>query len=167
MGKVTTSIVVSFADPNQSKSYHLSAEIDARPDGLNRGITSFVIGDSPIYLVYKSSAVTITQTTTAGGISGAGSGIVVPVVETVTFVKSNTASLSKPPSGAVSWRHIGGDVATLRVSETTVTASSPILSVYQATYNAVASAYRLSGVSAINGVPNVTVIVFIEGTTPS
>jgi hypothetical protein len=166
MGQVTTSLVVSFTDPNQSKNYHLSAEIDGRPTGLNKGITSFVIGDSPVYLVYKSSAVTISQRTTAGGISGAGGGIVIPIVETVTFVKSNTANLSKPPSGSVSWRHIGGETATLTVSETNVKASKPILAVYQATYNAVATAYRLSGVSAIVGVPNVTVIVFIEGTTP-
>jgi hypothetical protein len=118
-----------------------------------------------VYLVYKSSEVSITQETTAGSVSPFGSASI-EIVDTVTFTKSKQASLSKPPASGVTWKHVGGQSASLSVKGTTVTAGSPILAVYQATYMTTGLAYRLSGVSAVTGVPNVSVIVYIEGTTP-
>jgi hypothetical protein len=168
MGQITTTLVISFADPAQAaaKDYHLSAEIDSRTDGFNKGVTSFLIGDSPVYLLYKSPQVSISQMTTAGSVSLMSSGVMIKMVETITFAKTREASISKPASGSVTWLKVGGDSGNFTVSGTKVTTTVPILSVYQATYYASADAYKLSGVSAVPGVPNVSVIVFIEGTTP-
>lgn len=157
---ITTSLVVSFGDPDDALEGHLSAEIDARPEGFNKGVTSFIPGDSPAYLVYKTPNVVITQIATAGSISSIGS-VQVEVSEIVTFAKTREGSLSKPPLGGVSWTPYGGSGYTPSVSGTKLTVPEPIIAVYKAVFTTLALAYRIVGV----GVPSV--LIFIEGTITS
>lgn len=161
--QITTSIVVSFGLAGDgSGGAHLSAEIDGRDDGLNDGITNFIFGDSPVYLVYKTPNVTYTQRSTQGSLGGRGSTIV-EVEDIVTFAEVREGSLSKPPAGGVNWTNLGGDSASFTVTGTSVVADRPIFAVYRATYNTVADAYAISGVSQVAGLPNISVLVLIKG----
>ena len=165
-GTITTTLVITFTDPAAAAAQNLflSAEVDGRPDGLNKGITSFLLGDSPAFLVFKSAGLTTTMEATSGSIGGAGGGIQVKQVENITFIKTNTANLSKPAMGnSVTWIHVGGDSGALTVNGALVTTPNPILAVYQATYYASADGYRLSGVGAVAGVVEVSSVIFIEG----
>ena len=172
MGSITTTLVISFADPAAAaeENMFLSAEIDGRPDGLNKGITSFLIGDAPYFLVFRSAGLLLKPIQcTMGSANSAGSGILVKQVENITFTKTKEANLSKPPMGVVTWIKVGsGDgpsTPTLVAGTTLCTTPNPCLAVYQATYYAAAEAYRLSGVSGVTGVAEVAVVVFIEGYT--
>lgn len=51
---------VQFGDPDGTTTGHLSAEIDARTDGLNGGKTAFTPGETVYLLVYASANVTVT-----------------------------------------------------------------------------------------------------------
>lgn len=166
-GKITTTLVIQFTDPAAAGAgYQLSAEIDSRPDGLNKGVTSFIFGDSPGFLVYYSSGVSISNMqSSAGGISSAGTSQV-EVVEFVTFANTREASLSKPPSGGVSFVSMGGSAGAPSVSGSTCTLSSPAVAVFQATYFTTGHGHRLTGVSKPAGVSELPVVIYIEGTTP-
>ena len=164
---ITTTLVISFTDPAQAAAANafLSAEVDSRVDGLNLGVTNFLIGDSPGFLVYKSPNVTLKQPECTSGSANSAGSFNVEQTEIITFAKTNVATLSKPAVGnSVAWTLIGGQSATLTVNGNIVTASAPILAVYQAKYQAAAIGYRLAGVTAVGGIPETAVIVWLEGT---
>lgn len=164
-GQITTTIVVSFGTGGLSgeASAHLSAEIDSRPDGYNKGITNFIFGDSPVYLVYKTSNVNYTQRSSQGSIGGVGAATI-DMDEIITFAESREGSLSKPAAGGVAFTNLGGDAATFQVAGTNVIADRPIFGVYRAVYQASATAYSLSGVSQYGTLPNMSVLILIKGT---
>ena len=164
-GKITTTLVISFADPSASGQYHLSAEVDGRPTGFNKGVTSFIFGDSPAFLVYYSPGVSITLESSTGSVSGCGTATI-EVVEFIQFANTREASLAKPPSGGVSFTSMGGG-GSPTVSGMGVYLSTPDVAVFRATYNTIGHGYRLSGVSQPNGVPELPVLIYIEGTTPA
>jgi membrane-associated protease RseP (regulator of RpoE activity) len=155
-GTITTSLVINFTDPNDQGGGVLQAEIDSRPDGWNGGNTSFIIGDSPAFLVYKTSNVSTTMIQTDGSISAIGSAVIT-ISEYITFAKSNTSNLAKPPNGSVSFSLIGGTGGPLTVIGTTVSTPSPIFAVYKAVYTTTALGYRLVGAS------DPVVLIVIEG----
>ena len=163
-GKITTTLVISFADPS-SGEYHLSAEVDGRPTGYNKGVTSFIFGDSPVFLVYYSPGVSITLESSTGSVSGVGT-TSVDVVEFIQFANVREASLSKPPSGGVSFTSMGGG-GSPTVSGMKVYLSQPEVAVFRAVYTTTGHAYRLSGVSQPNGITELPVLIYIEGTTPT
>jgi len=164
-GKITTTLVISFADPSASADYHLSAEIDSRPTGFNKGVTSFIFGDSPAFLVYYSSGVSITLESSTGNVSPCGTAQV-EVVEFLQFANTREASLGKPPSGGVTFESMGGG-GSPTVIGTKVFLSTPDVAVIKATYYSTAHGYRLSGVSQPGGITELPVLVYIEGTTPT
>ena len=165
--KITATLVVSFTDPDVASEANasLSAEIDSREDGLNGGDTQFLTTDfdGAGYLVFASPGVSYTQQASSGTPSGAGPQSV-EVVETITFTKTKEASLSKTPSGGVTWIHIGGDNVTPNVNGNKLTLATPAFSVLQATYHAAADGYRIQPPNAIPGVKDLAVVIFIEGT---
>jgi len=151
-GKITTSLVVQFNDPEGGggEGRYLSAEIDGREDGLNQGDTNFVLGSSPGFLVFKSSGLTYSMKQTDGSIANEGS-VSVEVTETVTFADSNEASLQKPPSGAVTWVALGaggGGNFLVEGTKVTVAGGAKIFGIYEATYRTTADAYRLTSATA-------------------
>lgn len=158
---ITTSLVIQFDDPTQGASgAHLSAEIDSRPDGLNLGVTQFIKWlDDPGFLVYKTPNVATTFTTTAGSVNAVRVDAIA-VTDYLSFAKSREASLSKPPTGAVSFTPIGsGGTASFTVNGTRVIANNVITAVYKAEYTTTGYGYRLEGGNGVD-----IVLILIEGT---
>ena len=163
MANVTTSLVVQFGSDTDAASYTLTAELDSRPDGLNGGNTSFVGGDSPFFLVYKSDDLALSFITTQGGIRSSGT-VTTEVTQWVTFTNSKSVRLSKPPLGSVSLEHFGGDTGANVVGEDVVL-SEPGVAVYKATYDSKAYAYQMTNIpTTINGETSFQVVVVITGT---
>lgn len=157
---ITTSLVIQFTDPTAGASgAHLSAEIDSRPEGYNKGVTQFLMGDSPVFLVFKTPDVATEFSQTAGNVSPFATAQIT-MKDYISFAKSKEASLSKPPNGDVSFTQIGSGIgAALRVVGTRVIAGDVITAVYKAEYTTTGYAYRLTGAGNIE-----MVLILIEGT---
>jgi len=155
------------ADSAGGADTHLSADIDARPDGLNAGKTSFAPGDDVYILVYKSDNVVITGTDcSAGSITASGSATV-ELTEELTFEDDTTASLNVPAATAglntVTW--YGRSLGTISVGadKITCTASSKGVAVASVTYTASALVYKLSTPASLNGSTDYSILVLIQG----
>lgn len=163
-GTVTTSLVVQFGDTGDEQ-YHLTAEIDSRPTGFNGGNTTFIGGDSPVFLVYKSPELSLSFITSRGGIQSAGTGVET-VEEWLIFANEKTKSLSKPPkpNSNVTLEFYGG-VPNAQAVGQEVTLSTPGVAVYKATYETNFYAYRMTNIPVtINNDTSFQVIVVITGT---
>lgn len=104
---IATLNVTFSADSSSQASGNLKLELDDRPDGLNKGDTSFQPGDDVGYVMYKDDNVTVVEhESTAGGISAAGS-MTKDVEEKVNFSNSDSGSLNYPPYGSVTLSWLG------------------------------------------------------------
>ena len=162
-GVVTTSLVVQFGLGTDEDNNFLSAEIDSRPEGYNGGNTSFLAGDSPVFLVYRSEGLTLSFVSSKGSIAYVGTGQI-EVDEYITLANEKTGSLPKPPLGPVTMTHFGGTVgATIVGLEVVLPAVGT--AVYRVQYSASFLAYRMSGIPAIfNGETTFPVVVVVTGT---
>jgi len=157
---ITTSLVISFSGEGAygAGGGMLRAEVDARPEGLNKGTTSFYKGDSPGFLVYKSLGVTISKMVASDGKTYGTSDFIIDREEWLVFANTNQASLAYPPIGSVGLSHLKGvSSANLRVEGGVVLAKIPVVATCKAKYKTKAWGYRLSGASG-NG-PVVVVIM--------
>ena len=161
---VTTTVQITFGAENKNCA-HLSAEVDRRPEGLNKGKTSFTGGEPVYLLVYRSNNVAITGTEVSAGAVFAGESVVVDMEDTVTFAGVREARLAKPATGplAVTWfgRSLGG----LAVAEdgSTVMASKQGVPVARVRYKARARVFRLSTPLDINGDKKYDILFFVAG----
>lgn len=161
-GVVTASLVVQFGDTD-SEQYTLQAEVDARDDGFNKGVTQFLPGDSPAFLVYKSPELTLSFEQSTGNRSSLGS-VTIPQEEFLVFANENTAQLSKPPEGSVTLKRLAG-VSGAVLNRQEVRIPEKGVAVYKATYNARAYAYRMTGIpTSLQGETSFPVVVVIIGT---
>lgn len=159
--RLSTGLVVQFALNDEGRGM-LSAELDSRVDGLNQGRTSFVVGDSPGFLVFSKSDFRLNAPrATLGSIATAGIALV--EVEEWVFVANQTSvSLPKPLSGGFTILSSYGDApGTVRVSEDTLAFDEPKVAVLRVRYQSQARQYRLTGV----GVP-VPVLIYVSGSSP-
>lgn len=163
MGVITTSITIDF-DAGDGDEGILKAEIDDRPTGYNSGVTNFVPGDSPVFLVFKTSNVTIDRMESSlGTISSVGSGTK-EIEEFITFADTREASPGYPVSGGFSYEWFGGS-GSPTVSESKITIPAKTVGVMKIKYDAKFSAYRLSSPTSYNGVTTFPIVVFIAGST--
>lgn len=151
MAEVTASLVVNFRSEDGAEGKGiLRAEFDTRDGaegGLNPNGTSFLPGDAPVFLVFKSDSVTLDSIQTSEGNTSLVSRPLVTQEEWVTFANVTEARLSYPASGTVdilktvgmsSPNIINGNI--LRVPEAAV-------GVVKVRYPTKPGAYRLSGAS--------------------
>lgn len=158
MRSVSTSLTLSFSSDTDGGM--LSMEVDGRPDGLNRGVTSFYRGDSPGILLFKSHDVTLlTLRATEGSVAEIGS-TDIPTEEYLTCAFTTSASISKPSNnGRFTVTGVWGDaLGTYTIADNTIQFSSPVLAVLRVEYTAVARTLRLVGASG-----DAPVIVFAQG----
>lgn len=166
---ITTSITVSFGNSEGSdgeSNGHLSAEVDSRENGMNKGKTSFEAGDTVGFLVFKSSNVTYSSPKSSAGSIGGGGGGAVERTEEITFAGTDTASLSVPCSGIKSIQWIGnslGSPALDSEDKVTLKLSSPGVGIAKITYIANADGYTLTSPSSLNGSKNFSIAIFIAG----
>jgi len=162
-GAVTTSLVVQFGSLTDSSSYYLSAEIDSRPTGKNKGVTSFLPGDSPYYIVYKSAALSLAITQSTGSSSAKGYEDI-DQEEYIIFANENKKSLGKTPQGTVTLKYLAG-VAGATVKGTDVVLPSSGVGVYIATYKARGYLYQMTGIpTTLEGETSFPVVAVIVGT---
>lgn len=161
-GVVTTSIVIQFGDED-SEQYHLTAEVDSRLDGFNKGNTKFIPGDSPAILVYRSPELSLQLIASTGSLGSLGTGTI-DVEEYLIFANEATAQLSKPPQGSVTLKRLSGPTGA-RVVGKEVVLSQAGVGVYKANYKAKYDAYRLKNVpTTLNGETSFPVVIVIIGT---
>lgn len=164
MPLITTSLVIDF-DAGEEGGI-LTAEIDDRTDGYNTGNTSFVPGDSPAFLVYKTTNVVIDgidQSEGAVNIIAAGS---IDVEEYLTFANEREASPSKPISSAFSSKWVGRDGGIVTQTESKITVPTPTVAALKITYKSNFTAYRLTGVPLeLDGETSFPIIIYIAGTS--
>ena len=166
MGEITASLVVEF-DAGEDGGI-LTAEIDTFPTGLNSGETSFVPGDSPGFLIYKTSNVVIDSiTTSAGAVSNLGSGFTPePIEDHIIFTDDKVQDVSKPIFSSFTSKWLGASLGAVTYTEKTVTVGSIGVGVLKISYNSFFSKHRLTGVPAVlNGETSFPVVIYIVGHT--
>ena len=162
---ITTSLIVQFGTPDGggTDASTLTAELDAREDGLNAGNTNFLPGDSPGFLVFASPGVSYTFQTSSGSITPAGTGTI-PVEEILTFPLSREQSLRYYPVGGVALTLLAGSGPGLASSGPSVTLAANSVAVVRASYQAAYSSFRLTGVPlALGGLTSFPVVVMVIG----
>jgi hypothetical protein len=168
-GAVTATVMVQFT--NQGSGI-LTAELDTRPEGYNNGRSTFSAGDEPVILVRKTPNVSMQIITSAGSCSQFGTGTT-EELEFLTYMRTKTASASKPISSGFSSNWYGQSLGVVRVSgnkDVVIDTTEPITGcgVLGITYNSDFIAYKLSGVPAmLNGRSDFSVLVGFIGTYDS
>lgn len=159
---VTTSIVVQFS--SSTGSGQLSAEIDSREDGLNKGKTSFVPGDPAAFLVFKSPDVILDAVQATGGsISPAGSGSFSVVDEWVQFMDTDTASPAKYISSGLTYEWFGNNLGAVTFKGGNLVAESKGVGMLKISYIAEYEAYRLQSPSQMNGKTDFQIAALVKG----
>lgn len=163
---VVATLNVNFEADSTAAQGQIKLEIDDRADGLNQGDTSFSPGDNAYFFLFKDENVTLITTTpltTAGGVSGAGSGTKA-VDENITFSNSDSGNLGYPPDGSVAMHWLGRsyEVYALPSGEQSLRANTQlpevqgsdlkmaggkkVLGLLKCTYSATGSLFKLSHV---------------------
>lgn len=166
MGTITTSLVIEF-DAGDDDAV-LTAEVDGFATGLNSGTTSFVPGDSPGFLIYKTSNVVIDSITpSAGAITNVGSGFTPELIEDdLIYTDKQTASPSKPIFSAFTSVWLGNSLGVPSYTETAVTVPNAGVGVLRARYNSFFTSHRLTGLPVVlNGETDYSVVIYIVGHT--
>ena len=146
---------------------HLSAEVDAREDGLNGGQVEFAPGAQVYILVYRTANVTITGVEVSAGTISAQGATLVNIEEELSFEDANSATLQKPAAGGAlqSAEWLGAELGalTLQADKLTVHAAAKGTAVCRAGYTAEPDVYRLQAPASINGSANFPILVLFKG----
>ena len=164
-----STLKVSFTNPDMAaaNNAHLSAEIDARPTGLNAGKSSFTPGSTAYVLIYKSANVALAPAQASAGSFSYGGTVLVLRTEELQFADALSATLSVPKHGAlVSYRWIGRNLGVPVVAADGVTVAVPAagVGVLSVTYNALAIVGALASPAKVSGAVDFSILVLIQGT---
>jgi hypothetical protein len=166
MANATIRVQFGSSDGQGGTSGHLSAEVDARPQGLNSGKTSFSPGETVYLLVYKADNVSITDTICSAGSLSAQGTVTVPVTDELMFEDADSASLSVPARAGLNssvWygRSLGS--LTLQPDKVTVKAQAKGVGVAKVSYEALAQVYALASPASLNGETDFSILALIKG----
>ncbi|ABK45054.1 hypothetical protein Mmc1_2555 [Magnetococcus marinus MC-1] len=144
---------------------HLSAEVDRREEGLNRGCTSFHSCGTAHLLVNSGPETAIQGITTSTGAVLANADQSFTVTEDVTFDGSNTATLSQPAQSIQSVIWLGNDLGALTLASDgmTVTSTNSSVAIARVTFTVLTRSWRLSVPSRVAGLDSFPVQVRITG----
>ncbi len=166
MANATIRVQFGSPDGQGTSEGHLSAEVDARPQGLNAGKTSFSPGETVYILVYKSDNVSITETICSAGSLSAQGTATVTVTDELMFEETDAASLSVPARAGIGssvWygRSLGS--LTLQADKVTVKSAVKGVGVAKVTYEAQAQVYALASPASLNGETDFSILALIKG----
>lgn len=163
MTGVSSSFNVNFTD---SVGAHLSAEVDGRTIGLNKGKTSFEPGDHVGFLVYyRKEWVRIdVPFATDGSIEPIGK-MIVEKTEEIKFIDTRTTSLQQPAQSLTSQIWLGNSLGNIQLLDDmmSVQISSPGVGVAKVKYLCEADGYWLKSPAKSSGFTDFTIVVFIKG----
>ena len=173
--RITTQVVqFGTGSDDPYSNLHLSAEIDdreANEGGLNGGDTDFAPGDTAVFLVYKSSTITLkSPVASAGSVSYDGT-TTVRKTEFVTFANEPEGNLDVPAASLGTREWIGNDLGTVTLKdETTLVLDSIPEGIYagvlKITYDATATVGRLDSGPFASAHPEMTefeIVVVVVG----
>ena len=149
---VTTTLLVDFGGAGDGGDA-LIAEVDSRPDGLNKGKTNFAPGEEVFILVYRGSNVTITDVVASAGkvsLRPALSPQITEQEQDVVFSNKREEGLSRPVNvDGFSHEWLGNDLGSpLLVTETELRipeqAIEPFIGIARIEYQSAAVVYKLS-----------------------
>jgi hypothetical protein len=162
---ITTSIVVDFNLGDTSGI--LTAEIDDREDGLNKGNTSFLPGQAAGFLVYKTSNVAYeTPVISAGSLQSVGSGTRQVVNEFLTFAGSTRASTKYPVTGGLSMSWVGasgGVTGLLDENNIVIISGEKAVGVLKVSYTTSFDKYVLQSPVTLSGLKEFPIVIFVSG----
>ena len=166
MANATIRVQFGSPDGQGASEGHLSAEVDARPDGLNGGKTSFSPGETVYLLVYRSDNVSITETICSAGSLSAQGTVTVTVTDELMFEETDSASLSVPARAGLTasvWygRSLGS--LTLQSDKVTVKTQAKGVGVAKVSYEALAQIYALASPASLNGETDFSILALIKG----
>lgn len=165
---VTATIVVKFEPPTGSS--FLTAEVDSREDGLNKGKTSFGPGDTVGILVRKSDDVTISDAIVSAGTLVSGAGGSTEEEEFIPFALTLEGNLGKPYGAALdgpTWygNNLGG--ITIAPNTTNIKLNDPLskdkVGVLYLKYTSPYLAYYLTAPTQLNGKKTFDILVAFVG----
>lgn len=160
--KITTSLVVEFSSGGSNRM--LKAEIDDRETGYNAGNTSFVPGDAPAFLLFKSRDVTVDRMLVTSGSLVALAPGVKEVTEVLTFTDSKEVSPSYPIQGAFTSKWLGLSGGQVSYTENNITIPSLAVALLKVTYTTNFTAYRMANIpTVLDGETTFSVMAFIHG----
>ena len=167
MAKVTTTLVVQFADPGGGI---LTAEVDNRPDGFNGDKTSFAPGDSPIFLLFKTPDVTVdaiisTYVDVVAITPIAPLTYLYDVEEWLTFADTTQAFLSKPYYSDLEYQWYGRNLGVLTPRNGAILAEHKGVGVAKVKYKSLYTPYAIPSPLTMNGKTSFEILVFIKGHT--
>jgi hypothetical protein len=157
---------IRILDVIDTSSGMMSAEIDSREDGYNKGRTQFLPGDQPALLIFKSDDVEVQAVTPSAGNISQLAGGTMEVEETLQFAGSDEATLRYPTAALTSWKWLGRDLGTPELAnEITVRVPAAGVAMLMVTYDTTFEARRLSGIPAqLAGEDTYDVLVVVDGT---
>ncbi len=169
MSTITATLVVNFDDGRAGDAF-LQLEIDSREDGFNAGKTRFGPGEQPVYLEFKTTAITVLERVVSAGLIQP-LNLVAPenqllVEEFITFPRERVQTLSKPIDSGFTFKWLGNDLGALTpLDELTVQSATEGVGVAKVSYFAKFEAFRLVNVPfPLNGENTFPVLVFHTGT---
>jgi hypothetical protein len=165
----TATLRVTFGQSLGRGDNFLSAEIDSREDGPNEGQSSFAPGDTVWFLVYKGDAVTLTGADASAGSATLQEEIEVTLTDDVVFDGGGSASLTKPAQAITNVTWLGrnlGDI-TLLADRQTVKATASGVGIARVTYQARATAGKLTSPESLAGETGFPIAVVISGAVAS
>jgi len=162
----TTSIVVDFKS-DISDSSILTAEVDSRESGYNKGRTTFVPGSSdiPVFLIFKSSAVSITvKDTSMGQLATLGYKHNYEVSDYILFSNEKEKKLSYPIYSGFSAVWMGDNGGNVSHTEDTIRIPNNTVGVLKVSYTAQYEAIELHNIpSVVQGETEFPVLIYIAG----
>lgn len=158
-------IRVTFGSGEVAPGAHLSAEIDARPAGLNGGDTAFQPGDTAWFLVYRSAGVSIDYVKSSAGSVTPGGEQVFSRSEDISFEDDDAASLPVPSDGITSVLWIGTSLGglTLGADGMTLRAASKGVAIARVTFQVSPDAYGIAAPTTVAGLSDFPILVLVKG----
>ncbi|MBF0612589.1 MAG: hypothetical protein HQL55_15810 [Magnetococcales bacterium] len=147
------------------QSGFLAMELDARPDGLNRGRNNFELNDTAHMLVYSGPDVSNLAAEASTGLLQHGQNQVLHLTQDVVFSATNTQTLDKPADSIDSIIWVGNDLGalTLESDRRTITASRSGIAIARITYTTTAQTWNLTSPGGIHGLEEIPVFVRLTG----
>lgn len=158
-------IRVTFGSGEVAPGAHLSAEIDARPSGLNAGDTTFQPGDTAWFLVYRSAGVSIDFIKASAGSVVSGGEQVFSRTEDISFEDDDAASLPVPSDGITSILWIGNSLGnlTLGADGMSLRADNKGVAIARVTFQVSPDAYGIVAPATVAGLSDFPILVLVKG----
>ena len=149
----------------QPTTGYLSAEVDGREDGLNRGRISFGPGSTPHFLVHSGPNVSVADLDTTAGTLFPGETQLFQIEEDLIFSESAQARIAKPARSLDSWIWMGRDLGSLTLAPDglSITATISGLAIVRVKYTVETSTWGLTSPSTLGGLGDFPVAVQIIG----